>query len=180
MAVVCLSVCLSVCLTLSRERKGTATENWQEGSPWHGWPVTHLEVERSKVKVTRSKVKTAWVSKRGPHSCWRSQRRPTTGSATRRTDLQISVLSVRNEAVIHGANRPTHTPGQSPYAHTLWSRTTKFCRMTRGEGHVSRRRATSPPKGRNPNVFKKFWDLQHTPARYDKQQLKLCMATKLP
>jgi len=54
MTVVCPSVCLSVtCLTLSREQKGIASWKWQEGSPWYGWPVTHLEVQSSKVKVTR-------------------------------------------------------------------------------------------------------------------------------
>jgi len=41
------SVCLSVpCLNLSREWKGVASWNWQEGSPWHGDPWRHLEVER--------------------------------------------------------------------------------------------------------------------------------------
>jgi len=51
----CLSVCLSVpCLILSREWKGIQeTENWQEGSLWHGDPWPYSEVERSKVKVTR-------------------------------------------------------------------------------------------------------------------------------
>jgi len=41
MAVVFLSIHLSLLyMTLSREQKPIASWNWQEGSPWHGWPVT--------------------------------------------------------------------------------------------------------------------------------------------
>jgi len=42
----CLSVCL--CLTLSREWKGVASGQLQEGSPWHWWPWPQLELERSR------------------------------------------------------------------------------------------------------------------------------------
>ena len=36
-----LSAHLSVpCLTLSQEQKGRWAKIWQEGSPWHRWPVT--------------------------------------------------------------------------------------------------------------------------------------------
>ena len=54
MLVICLSVCPSICFsrTWHYVQNGMAqqAENWQEGSPWHGWP---LDIERSKVKVTR-------------------------------------------------------------------------------------------------------------------------------
>jgi len=53
-AVVCLSVCLSVpYLVLSRKRKSVESWNLAWRSPWHGWPWPHLDVEKSKVKVTR-------------------------------------------------------------------------------------------------------------------------------
>ena len=51
-----VSVCLSMpCLTLSRQRKGVASwklRGWKEARGI-GDPRPHLEVERSKVKVTR-------------------------------------------------------------------------------------------------------------------------------
>jgi len=51
-AVVCLSVCLSVpCLNLRRERKGAAGWKLAVRNPYMGDPSSHLEVDKSKVKV---------------------------------------------------------------------------------------------------------------------------------
>jgi len=46
-SVVCQSVCLSRAWPKVENGRAQQAENWQEGSTWHGWPVIHLEVERS-------------------------------------------------------------------------------------------------------------------------------------
>ena len=47
------SVCLYVCLSCTWPEVENGRAYWQAGSPWHGCPVTHLEVKRSDIKVTR-------------------------------------------------------------------------------------------------------------------------------
>jgi len=51
LAVVCLSVCPSVCPVpdpRSRMGRRMQAENWQEGSPWHRWPVPPLRGQEAK------------------------------------------------------------------------------------------------------------------------------------
>ena len=95
-----LSVCLSVpYLTRNRKRK-LKSGRMEAHAMRDPWP--HLEVERSKVKVTRSQVKTVKtvsISKRG-QQLLAFEATPTASGATWRTGLQISVWSVKNKLEI--------------------------------------------------------------------------------
>ena len=65
MAVVCLSSCPIPDHKLRTEGRSKLEIGWKEAHDT-GDPCPHLEVERSKVKVTRSQVIPASFSKRGP------------------------------------------------------------------------------------------------------------------
>ena len=49
LAIVCrLSVCLSHVCPWVNNRRPQEADNWQEGSPWHGWPVTQFRGQKVK------------------------------------------------------------------------------------------------------------------------------------